>query len=91
MERWAAEGVEPYSVEVDLESLKSSCTCPFSRMCKRGAAALYHAAKGGEVIDGSAVFDGLRKLSRGELFPVCGPLARYGWFQPCFEQGLIVE
>lgn len=74
-------------MEVDLESLKSSCTCPFSRMCKRGAAALYHAAKGGEVIDGSAVFDGLRKLSRGELFRCVAHWHDMGGFSHVLNKG----
>lgn len=58
---------EPYSVEVDLSAMVSSCTCPYSRMCKHGAAVLYHLADNGEVIDGSAFMAGLRKKSKEEL------------------------
>jgi uncharacterized Zn finger protein len=58
---------EPYSVEVDLETLESICTCPYSDMCKHGAAALYHVANDGEVADGAAIIGDLRKQSKGEL------------------------
>jgi uncharacterized Zn finger protein len=58
---------EPYSVEVDLETLESDCTCPYSDMCKHGAAALYHAANDGEVTDGTTIIDGLKKQPKEVL------------------------
>lgn len=58
---------EVYSVNADLKDLKSSCSCPYSGMCKHGAAALYYFVNDGEVTDGDAIIEDLRKKSKEEL------------------------
>lgn len=65
----AGRGAEPYRVEVDLKSLESSCTCPYARMCKHGAAALYYLLENGrESLDAECIFSEFReKYSKDEL------------------------
>ncbi|MCK5560152.1 MAG: SWIM zinc finger family protein, partial [Thermoplasmata archaeon] len=58
---------EPYTVEVDLSKLKSSCTCPYSHMCKHGAAVLYHLADNSEVIDGDIFIADLKKMPKKDI------------------------
>lgn len=57
----------PYSVRVDLKTMISKCSCPYSSMCKHGGAALYFLLNGDEVMDGNSVLGGLRKEKKEEL------------------------
>ena len=58
---------EPYTVEVDLSSLQSRCTCPYALGCKHGAAVLYHVLNGEEVVDVEAILEELERMPKEEL------------------------
>lgn len=58
----------PYSVEINLKTFDSECTCPYSVRCKHAVAVLlFYMKKRNQVIDADMRFAKLEKLSKEEL------------------------
>lgn len=61
----------PYSVEINLYSLDSDCTCPYGKGCKHAVASLlFLANKSKNVVDANSKFSEMEKLPKEELVAI---------------------
>lgn len=66
----------PYSVEINLETLDSDCSCPYSIMCKHAVAALlFYLNENDKVIDADRKFSQIEKLQKEELLSMLRRIA----------------
>ena len=68
-------GTDLYRVEVNLDNLGCSCSCPYNTNCKHGVAVLLQ-YNNGDYIDGDGIEKGLESMNREELMGVIEKLIR---------------